>query len=96
MNIITIIILVIAGIIASLLIIAFFMKREHYAEREIVIDAPQQTVFYYLKLLKTKMSLTKGQWKTPAKKKNSKEQMERLDTFIHGAEIRMPVKAKRK
>ena len=45
------ILLVIAGIIALLLIIGRFMKREHFANREIIINAPLQKVFDFLKLL---------------------------------------------
>jgi hypothetical protein len=41
-----------AGIIALLLIIALFMKKEHYVNREIIINAPRQKVFDYLRLLK--------------------------------------------
>ena len=52
MNIIVTILLVVAGIIALLLIIALFMKKEHYVKREIIINAPQQKVFDYVKLLK--------------------------------------------
>ena len=52
MNTIIIILLIVAGIIALLLIIALFMKREHYVKREIIIHAPQQKVFDYVKLLK--------------------------------------------
>jgi hypothetical protein len=44
--------LVVAGIIALLLTIALFMKKEHYVNREIIIDAPRQKVFDFLKLLK--------------------------------------------
>jgi len=39
MNTIITILLVLAGIIALLLIIALFMKREHYVKREIIINA---------------------------------------------------------
>jgi hypothetical protein len=46
------ILLIIAGIIALLLIIGLFMKREHYVKCEIIINAPRQKVFDYLKLLK--------------------------------------------
>jgi hypothetical protein len=31
---------------------AHFMKREHYVKREIIINAPRQKVFDFLKLLK--------------------------------------------
>src|ERR1043165_7920943 len=46
------ILLAIAAIIAVLLIMALFMKREHYVRREIIINAPRQKVFDYLKLLR--------------------------------------------
>jgi hypothetical protein len=52
MNIVITILLIVAGIIALLLIIALFMKREHYVRREIIINAPRQKVFDYIKLLK--------------------------------------------
>ena len=52
MSIFIIILLVLAGIIALLLIIGLFMKKEHYVKREIVINAPRQKVFDYIKLLK--------------------------------------------
>ena len=59
MNIIITILLVVAGIIALLLIIALFMKREHYVNREIVINAPRQKVFDFLKLLKNQDQFNK-------------------------------------
>src|SRR5580765_1561798 len=59
MNIIITILLVIAGIIALLLIIALFMKREHYVNREIIINAPRQKVFDYVKLLKNQDTFNK-------------------------------------
>ena len=51
MTILITILLVIAAIIALLLIIALFMKKEHYVKREIIINAPLQKVFDFLKLL---------------------------------------------
>ena len=59
MNIIITILLVVAGIIALLLIIALFMKREHYVRREIIINAPRQKVFDYVKLLKNQDEFNK-------------------------------------
>ena len=59
MNSIITILLVVAGIIALLLIIALFMKREHYVRREIIINAPRQKVFDYLKLLKNQEQFNK-------------------------------------
>jgi hypothetical protein len=51
MNIITITLLVLGGIIALLLVLALFLKKEHYVNREIVINAPLQKVFDFLRLL---------------------------------------------
>jgi hypothetical protein len=52
MNIPITILLVIAGLIALLFIAGLFMKRDHYVKREIIIAAPRQKVFDYIKLLK--------------------------------------------
>lgn len=52
MNVFLIILLVIAGLIASLLLLALFTKKGYSIHREIVINAPLQTVFDYLKQLK--------------------------------------------
>ena len=46
------ILIILAGIISFLLIIGLFMKKEHYVKCEIVINAPRQKVFDYVKLLK--------------------------------------------
>jgi uncharacterized protein YndB with AHSA1/START domain len=54
-----IILLVVAGLIALLLIIALFMKKEHYVNREIIINAPRQKVFDFLKLLKNQEQFNK-------------------------------------
>lgn len=59
MNIIITILLIIAGIIILLLIMALFMKKEHYVKREIIINAPSQKVFDYLKLLKNQDKFNK-------------------------------------
>lgn len=45
MKMIITILLSIVGIIALLLLIALFMKKEHYTNREIIINAPRQKVF---------------------------------------------------
>lgn len=52
MNIIITILLVFALIIALLLIIALFMKKDHYVQRHIIITAPRQKVFDFVRLLK--------------------------------------------
>jgi hypothetical protein len=60
MAILIILILVIAGIIVLLLVMAPFMKSEQYVNREIIISAPRQKVFDYLKLLKNQTDGTIG------------------------------------
>lgn len=59
MNTLTTILLAMAGLIGLLLIIALFMKRDHFVRREIVINAPLQIVFDYLKLLKNQDKFNK-------------------------------------
>ena len=59
MNIAITILLIIVGFIALLLIIALFLKKEHYVKREIVINAPSQKVFDFLKLLKNQDKFNK-------------------------------------
>ena len=51
--------LVIAGLIALLLIVALFMRKTHHVEREILINAPTQKVFDYLKLIKNQEQYNK-------------------------------------
>ena len=59
MHIIITILLVLAGIIALLLILALFIRKEHYVKREIVINAPRQKVFDFLKLLENQEKFNK-------------------------------------
>ena len=79
MNILITILLVIGGIIALLLIIALFMRKEHYVNREIIINAPRQKVFDFLKLLKNQDQFNK--WAT-ADKKNRKEEFKGTDGTV--------------
>src|ERR1700733_6473390 len=72
MNTIITILFAIAGIIALLLIIALFMKREHYVKSEIIIDAPRQKVFDYLKLLKNQDEFNKHAMAGPDRKREFK------------------------
>jgi hypothetical protein len=44
MNILITILHLLAGIIALMLIIALFMKSEHYVKREIIINAPHYAI----------------------------------------------------
>lgn len=68
MNTIITILLVVAGIIALLLLIALFMKKEHYVNREIIINAPLQKVFDFLKLLKNQDKFNKWAKTDPDRK----------------------------
>lgn len=77
MNTIIIILLVIAGMIALLLVAALFMKREHYVNREIVINAPRQQVFEFLRFLKNQEKFNK--W---AKAGQRKEQTRGTDGTV--------------
>ena len=79
MSIIITILIVMAGLIAVLLIIAFFMKKEHYVRREVVINVPRQKAFDYLKLLKNQDEFNK--WAT-ADKKNRKEEFKGTDGTV--------------
>ena len=72
MNIIITILLVVAGIIALLLIIALFIKKEHYVKREIIINAPRQTVFDYVRLLKNQDKFNKHAMEGPDRKREYK------------------------
>jgi len=72
MNIIITILLVVAGIIALLLLIALFMKREHYVNREIIINAPRQKVFDYVRLLKNQDEFNKHAMAGPDRKREFK------------------------
>jgi uncharacterized protein YndB with AHSA1/START domain len=55
------------------------MKREHYVKREIIINAPLQKVFDFLKLLKNQDQFNK--WAT-ADKKNRKEEFKGTDGTV--------------
>lgn len=53
------ILLVLAAIIAVVLIAALFMKKDHYVRREILINAPRQKVFDFLRLLRNQEKFNK-------------------------------------
>lgn len=72
MNPIITILLIIVAIIALLLIIGLFMRREHYARREMIINAPRQKVFDYLKLLKNQDAFNRHAMAGPDRKKEFK------------------------
>jgi len=68
MNILITILLAVLGLIALLLIVALFMKKEHYVKREIVVNAPLQKVFDFLKLLKNQDQFNKWAKTDPGRK----------------------------
>ncbi|MGC4103780.1 SRPBCC family protein [Ferruginibacter sp.] len=70
MHIILTILFIIAGIIVVLLICGLFMRKVHYVNRELIIHAPVQKVFEFLKFLKNQDQFNK--WAT-ADKENRKE-----------------------
>src|SRR5690242_6697355 len=79
MNIIITILFILAGIISLLLLLALFIKKEHYVKREIIINAPQQKVFDFLRLLKNQDQFNK--WAT-VDKKNRKEEFKGTDGTV--------------
>jgi len=96
MSIAVIILLVAAGIIVSILIIALFMRKEHYVNREIIINAPLQKVFNFLRMLKNQEQFNKWAKTDKTGKKYLKVKMERLDLYITGAEIKVQDRVKKK
>ena len=79
MNILITILLILAGIIALLLIIAIFMKKQHYVKREIMINAPLQKVFDFLRFLKNQEQFNK--W-ARTDKENRKEEFKGTDGTV--------------
>jgi len=70
MKIIKRILIVLAGIVALLLIVALFIKKEYGVEKEIVINKPKQQVFDYVKLLKNQDNYSFWAMQDPAMKKS--------------------------
>src|SRR5437868_6610159 len=59
MNIFVTILLILAGIIVLLLIAALLIKKDHYVKREIIINAPLQKVFDFIRLLNNQEKFNK-------------------------------------
>lgn len=59
MHILLVILVIFTGIITLLLIIALFMPKQHFVKREIVINAPSQKVFDFVKFLKNQDAFNK-------------------------------------
>jgi hypothetical protein len=69
MNTFLIILIVLAGIIALVLIIALITKKEYTIEREIIIKKPKKIVFDYIRLLKNQDNFSKWATLDPGMKK---------------------------
>ena len=72
MNIVITILLVIASIIALLLIMAAFTKKAYYIQCEMIINAPLQKVFNYVKYLKNWDNFNERAVADPSKKNEFK------------------------
>ncbi|MEI6488000.1 MAG: SRPBCC family protein [Bacteroidota bacterium] len=72
MNILVILLLLLAGIIALLLIVAIYTRKDYIINREIVIDAPLHNVFDYLKHLKNQDEFNKWVMVDPEMKREFK------------------------
>jgi uncharacterized protein YndB with AHSA1/START domain len=72
MNIVITILYIIAGIIALLLIIALFTKKGYNTNSEIIINAPRQRVFDYLKQIKNQDNYNKWVMMDPNMKREFK------------------------
>jgi hypothetical protein len=72
MHILITILIVVAGIIALLLIIGLFLKKDHYVKRDIIINAPRQKVFDYLKLLRNQEKFNKWAMADPDREREFK------------------------
>jgi hypothetical protein len=72
MKMIITILLSIVGIISLLLIIALFMKKEHYVNREIVINASLHKVFDFLRFLENQDKFNKWAKTDPNRKIETK------------------------
>ncbi len=69
MSIVFIIILILLGIVVLLLLVAAFLPKEYRLYRAVVIDAPKQKVFDYVKLLKNQDYYNKWVMTDPDMKK---------------------------
>lgn len=59
MTILIIILLVVAGFVGLLLIVAIFQRKQHFVKRGIIIHAPLTELFNFLKLLKNQDTFNK-------------------------------------
>ena len=69
MNVLIIVLIVIASIIALFLIVALFTRKGYTVERETVINRPKQEVFNYIRHLRNQDQFSKWVMMDPAMKK---------------------------
>lgn len=72
MIIVALIFIALFGIIALLFIIALFMRKDYNIHREIIINAPKQKVYDYLKHLKNQDNFNKWVMTDPSMKRDFK------------------------
>jgi hypothetical protein len=72
MQILLTILLAITSFLILLFLIALFTKKTHYVKREIIINAPRQKVFDYIKLLKNQDEFNEGAMADSDRKKEFK------------------------
>lgn len=72
MSIVITILVILAGIIALLLIVAIFTKKDYTTQSEIIIHAPRQKVFDYMKQIKNQDNFNKWVMVDPGMKKDFK------------------------
>ena len=70
MNIIITILLVLIGIIALLLLIGLFTKKDYVIEREVIVNKPKNDVFEYVRFIKNQDFYSKWVMSDPGMKKN--------------------------
>jgi hypothetical protein len=72
MNILVIILIILAGLILFPLIIALFMRKAYVIQRDVVINAPQEKVFAYVRQLKNQDHFNKWVMVDPDMKRTFK------------------------
>ncbi|HEY6163082.1 MAG TPA: SRPBCC family protein [Bacteroidia bacterium] len=72
MNILITILISLTGILVLALLTAFLMKKQHYVKREIIINAPAQKVFDFLKFLENQDKFNKHAMAGPDRQREYK------------------------
>lgn len=72
MQILTSILLVIAGILIVLFLLALVLRKNHFVKREIIINTPSQKVFEYIRLLRNQDAFNKHAMVDPERQREFK------------------------